>query len=126
MKAAMDEVIATCSDFIKRSRAGHANHDLIETALRIGDVFALLVKMYDERLGDGKTAMKVLQSMSKHNVQAQYFVQLQVIERLCAQNGKAVSDIVTGENVINDISAADAGASNGHRTSVDNKFTGDV
>lgn len=126
MKAAMDEVIATCSNFIKRSRAGHADHDLIETALRIGDVFALLVKMYDMRIGDGRTAMKVLQSMSKHGVQAQYFVELEVIERLCGQNGKAVSDIVTGENAINGVSAADAGGSNGHRTSVDNKFTGDV
>lgn len=93
-KKKSDEVISTCSDFIKKSRAVGAERDLIEDSLRLGDVFALLVKLYYSKMKEPKNALKVLESMPKHNVSPQFFLEIDFIELVCTANGKPLSDIV--------------------------------
>ncbi|EPY29346.1 Intraflagellar Transport Protein 140 [Strigomonas culicis] len=94
-KKKSDEVIAICSDLIKRSRPNHDDHTLIEDAIRIGDVFALLVKFYMEKLDEPKSALKVLESMPKHGIEPQYFVEVEYMEKVCKANDKRLRDVVT-------------------------------
>lgn len=93
-KKKSDEIISTCSDFIKRSRVTGADRDLLEDSLRMGDVFALLVKLYYSKMNEPKNALKVLESMPKHNVEPQFFMEMDFIEQVCTANGKPLSDIV--------------------------------
>lgn len=93
-KKKSDEIISTCSDFIKRSRVTGTDRDLLEDSLRMGDVFALLVKLYYSKMNEPKNALKVLESMPKHNVEPQLFMEMDFIEQVCTANGKPLSDIV--------------------------------
>ncbi|CAD2216420.1 hypothetical protein, conserved [Angomonas deanei] len=97
-KKKCDEVISICSDYVKRSRPAHEDHALLESAIRIGDVFALLVKFYFEKMGEPKNALKVLESMPKHGVEPQYFLEIDVMEQVCKANDKKLSDIVVINN----------------------------
>lgn len=95
-KRKSDETITICSDFIKRSRSGvGADRDVIEEALRIGDVFALLVKLYFLKMKEPKNALKVLESMPKHGVDPQYYLEMRFMEQVCSSSGKQLSDVVT-------------------------------
>eukprot|EP00796_Vickermania_ingenoplastis_P013382 gene13382-9209_t len=95
-KRKSDETISICSDYIKRSRTGTtADRDVIEEALRIGDVFALLVKLYFLKMKEPKNALKVLESMPKHGVDPQYYLEMRFMEQVCNTSGKQLSDVVT-------------------------------
>lgn len=93
-----DEIISTCSDFIKKSRAVGPERDLIEDSLRLGDVFSLLVKLYFSKMKEPKNALKVLESMPKHNVNPQIFLEEELIQQVCNANGKPLSDIIVVNN----------------------------
>lgn len=95
-KRKSDETISICSDYIKRSRsASSADRDVIEEALRIGDVFALLVKLYFTKMKEPKNALKVLESMPKHGIDPQYYLDMRFMEQVCNTSGKKLSDVVT-------------------------------
>ncbi|CCW70532.1 unnamed protein product [Phytomonas sp. Hart1] len=89
-----DQIIKLCSDIIKSSRPGNPDHDLIEASLRVGDVFALLVQFYFEKLGESRNAYKVLESMSKHNIEPQLFLEIDFMEKVCLANSKQLSALL--------------------------------
>lgn len=95
-KAKADSVIASCSDIIKRSRPSSPDHDLIQDALRIGDVFALMVRFYFDKLGESNNALKVMESMSKHGADPQLFIETDYMERVCQANGKSLANVLPG------------------------------
>lgn len=95
-KRKSDETISICSDYIKRSRSAvGTEREAIDEALRIGDVFALLVKLYFLKMKEPKNALKVLESMPKHGVDPQYYLEMRFMEQVCNANGKQLSDVVT-------------------------------
>lgn len=94
-KRKSDETISICSDYIKRSRGSGQDRDLIEEALRMGDVFALLVKLYFNKMKEPKNALKVLESMPKHGIDPQYYLEMRFMEQVCNTSGKQLSDVVT-------------------------------
>nr|CCC94455.1 unnamed protein product [Trypanosoma congolense IL3000] len=97
-----NEFIAVCSDLIKRSRPSHQDHSDITTSIRIGDIFALLVRHYQENMKSSKEAMRVIDSMVKHGVEPQFFVERDLLEAVCSSNGRKLTEFVSGSNGIND------------------------
>ncbi|CCW62699.1 unnamed protein product [Phytomonas sp. EM1] len=89
-----DQIIKLCSDIIKRSRPGNSDHELIEASLRVGDVFALLVHFYFEKLGESRNAFKVLESMPKHNIEPHLFLEIDFMEKVCLANSKQLSSLL--------------------------------
>ncbi|GET91361.1 hypothetical protein, conserved [Leishmania tarentolae] len=95
-KAKADSVIACCSGLIKRSRPSSPDHSLIQDALRIGDVFALMVRFYFDKLGEPHNALKVMESMPKHGADPQLFIEADYMERVCQANGKSLANVLPG------------------------------
>ncbi|CAM42833.2 conserved hypothetical protein [Leishmania braziliensis MHOM/BR/75/M2904] len=95
-KAKAESVIASCSDIIKRSRPASQDHQLIHDALRIGDVFALMVRFYFDKLGEPNNALKVMESMPKHGTDPQLFIEMDYMERVCQANGKSLANVLPG------------------------------
>ncbi|KAK7199635.1 intraflagellar transport protein 140 [Novymonas esmeraldas] len=93
-KTKADGVIATCSDLIKRSRPANPDHYLIQDALRIGDVFALMVRFYFDKMGESNNALKVMESMSKHGADPQLFIEMDYMEKVCQANGKSLANVL--------------------------------
>ncbi|ORC92553.1 intraflagellar transport 140 [Trypanosoma theileri] len=92
------ELIAVCSDLIKRSRPNHQDHDTLAAAIRIGDVFALLVRYYYENAQSAKDALRVVESMVKHSVEPQFFVERDLLEAVCAANGRKLTEFIGDSN----------------------------
>ncbi|RNF21419.1 Intraflagellar Transport Protein 140 [Trypanosoma conorhini] len=88
------ELIAVCSDLIKRSRPSHQDSPTLSAAIRIGDVFALLVRYYYENARSAKDAMRVIDSMVKHSVEPRFFVERDLLESVCSANGRSVAEFV--------------------------------
>ncbi|KAG5496090.1 hypothetical protein JKF63_02388 [Porcisia hertigi] len=99
-KAKAESVIASCSDIIKRSRPASPDHQLIHDALRIGDVFALMVRFYYDKLGESHNALKVLESMPKHGADPQLFIEVDYMERICQANGKSLANVLPGVTLV--------------------------
>lgn len=89
-KAKGDSVIAACSDIIKRSRPASPDHDLINESVHVGDVFALMVRFYFDKLGEPNNALKVMESMPKHGAEPQLFIEMDYMEKVCKANGKTL------------------------------------
>ncbi|KPA84519.1 hypothetical protein ABB37_01064 [Leptomonas pyrrhocoris] len=92
-KAKGDSVIATCSDIIKRSRPASPDHSLILESVHVGDVFALMVRFYFDKLGEPNNALKVMESMPKHGAEPQLFIEMDYMEKVCKANGKALESV---------------------------------
>lgn len=93
-KKKSDKVISVCSDFVKRNRGTPADQEIIQASLRIGDIFALLVKLYFEKMKEPKNALKVIESMPKHGADPQYYLEMKFMEEVCSANGKKLSEVV--------------------------------
>ncbi|KPI89602.1 hypothetical protein ABL78_1267 [Leptomonas seymouri] len=93
-KAKGNNVIAACSDIIKRSRPTSPDHDLIMESVHVGDVFALMVRFYFDKLGEPNNALKVLESMPKHGVDPTLFIEADYMEQLCKANGKSLDSVL--------------------------------
>ncbi|KAG5470425.1 hypothetical protein LSCM1_01669 [Leishmania martiniquensis] len=93
-KAKAESIIAACSDLIKRSRPSSPDHQLIQDALRIGDVFALMVHFYYDKLGEPNNALKVMESMPKHGADPQLFIETDYMEKVCQANGKSLANVL--------------------------------
>ncbi|RNF11394.1 Intraflagellar Transport Protein 140 [Trypanosoma rangeli] len=102
------ELIAVCSDLIKRSRPSHQDSSIVSTAIRIGDVFALLVRYYHENARSSTDAMRVIDSMVKHAVEPRFFLERGLLEAVCSANARSVAEFLT----------EDAGEMPAKRTSV--------
>lgn len=115
-KQKSDSVISICSDLIKRSRPANPDHRIIQDALRVGDVFALLVRFYFDKLGESVNAMKVLESMPRHGAEPQLFIEMDYMDKICRANGTTVEHVlpsVGGDRASN----TDRGTSAGTRRS---------
>ncbi|ESL11436.1 hypothetical protein TRSC58_00812 [Trypanosoma rangeli SC58] len=110
------ELIAVCSDLIKRSRPSHQDSSIISAAIRIGDVFALLVRYYYENARSAKDAMRVIDSMVKHAVEPRFFVERGLLEAVCSEDGRSVDEFFT----------EDAGELPAKRTGGNQKKTGEA
>ncbi|KAG5494571.1 hypothetical protein JIQ42_02181 [Leishmania sp. Namibia] len=95
-KAKAESIIAACSDIIKRSRPSSPDHQLVQDALRIGDVFALMVHFYFDKLGESNNALKVMESMPKHGADPQLFLETDYMEKVCQANGKSLANVLPG------------------------------
>lgn len=93
-KAKGDSVIAACSDIIKRSRPASPDHDLIHESVHVGDVFALMVRFYFDKMGEPNNALKVMESMPKHGAEPQLFIEMDYMEKVCKANGKALDSVL--------------------------------
>ncbi|CBH16656.1 hypothetical protein, conserved [Trypanosoma brucei gambiense DAL972] len=93
------EFIAVCSDLVKRSRPSHKDHADITSSIRIGDIFALLVRHYHENMKASTDAMRVIDSMVKHGAEPQFFVERDLLESVCKSNGRRLSEFVSGDNI---------------------------
>jgi intraflagellar transport protein 140 len=81
------EMVQICTDLITRSRQDHADHDLIEASIRVGDVFALLVEYYD-KLGQVENAYSLMDRMRQQNIELTFFLEQSLIERICKACGR--------------------------------------
>ncbi|KAF8292793.1 putative intraflagellar transport protein 140 [Trypanosoma cruzi] len=113
------ELIAVCSDLIKRSRPSHQDSANVLAAIRIGDVFALLVRYYYENARSAKDAMRVMESMLKHAVQPRFFVERDLLEAVCAANGRNVAEFL-----VEDVVAASAKGKGGNHESIEEEVAG--
>ncbi|PWV17466.1 putative intraflagellar transport protein 140 [Trypanosoma cruzi] len=113
------ELIAVCSDLIKRSRPNHQDSANVLAAIRIGDVFALLVRYYYENARSAKDAMRVMESMLKHAVQPRFFVERDLLEAVCAANGRNVAEFL-----VEDAAAASAKGKGGNHESIEEEVAG--
>jgi intraflagellar transport protein 140 len=104
-KAKGDRVIAACSDIIKRSRPASPDHDLIHESVHVGDVFALMVRFYFDKLGEPNNALKVMESMPKHGADPQLFIEMDYMEKVCKASGKPL-DVVLPNTSAGDASVA--------------------
>lgn len=93
-KAKGDSVIAACSDIIKRSRPTSPDRDLINESVHVGDVFALMVRFYFDKLGEPNNALKVMESMPKHGAEPQLFIEVDYMEKVCKANGKSLDALL--------------------------------
>ncbi|KAG8348563.1 hypothetical protein TRVL_00608 [Trypanosoma vivax] len=93
-EAKANEFISVCSDLIMRSRPNHQDHAEITSAIRIGDIFALLVRHYQENMNSPKEALRVIEGMIKHNVEPQFFVERELLETVCKSNGRKVAEFI--------------------------------
>ncbi|KEG12663.1 intraflagellar transport 140 [Trypanosoma grayi] len=93
--ALASECVEVCSDLIKRSRPSHHDSTAIAAAIRIGDVFALLVRFYQENAKSSKDALRVIESMVKHGVEPQFYVERDLMETVCNANGRKVTEFIS-------------------------------
>jgi intraflagellar transport protein 140 len=81
------EMVKICTALIDRARPDHPDRDLVDSAIRIGDVFALLVEYYD-KLNQADQAYAMMERMRAHQIQLSYFLEHALVERVCRSVGK--------------------------------------
>ena len=81
------EMVQICTDLLTRSRSDNPDHDLIEAALRVGDVYALLVEYY-EKLSQMDNAFSLMVKMKDQGIELTFFLEQALIDRICKACGK--------------------------------------
>lgn len=87
------EMVQICTDLITRSRPDHPDHELIDAAIRVGDVFALLVEYYD-KLNQVENAYSLMDRMRQQGIELTFFLEQQMVERICKSVGRDAKSLL--------------------------------
>ena len=88
------QMVTMCQDLLAKSHRDHPMHEIVETALRVGDVFALLVEYYD-KLGQVENAYALIEKMMDAEIELTYFLENTLIEKIFVAMGKDPSVVKT-------------------------------
>lgn len=80
------EFVTVCTDLLDRSRPPHPDSDNIKEAIRVGDVYALLVEFYAASQQNDK-AYSTLQQMQRDGIHIQLFVEAALQAKILAAVG---------------------------------------
>ena len=82
------EMLDACQALIERSRANHPDHDLIESAIRVGDVYALLVECYEKQDMHEK-AFTTLEFMRGQEIELAHYLEEDAVKAICKKVGRS-------------------------------------
>lgn len=80
-------MVEMCNDLLSRSDPSHMDAQLLEQAVRVGDIFALLVEYYD-KLGQSAQAYALIERMSQQGIELTYFLEPTLVEKICKAAGR--------------------------------------
>lgn len=87
------ELVGICEDLLSRSRAPHPDAELVRSAIRLGDVGALLAEYYANSQQQNKfqKAYEILEQMNSEGVQLNLFIEAGLMKKIVEGAGPDVA-----------------------------------
>jgi intraflagellar transport protein 140 len=89
---ACPEMVEVCTDLLNRHHRDHPEHEVLETAVRVGDIYALLVEYYD-KLGQSDSAFSLIEKMQEAGIELTYFLEATLVEKICTAVGRDIASL---------------------------------
>ena len=84
------EMVERCQDLLQRSKPDHPDRALLESCIRVGDVYALLIEYY-ENMAQYENAYGLVEKMAIQHIDISCFLEATLVDRVCKQMKKDAS-----------------------------------
>lgn len=90
---ASSEFVSICEDLISRSRPPHPDADLVRSAIRMGDIMAMLAEYYasSDQANKFQKAYQILEEMNRDGIQLNLFVEPALMKKIVDGAGSDVA-----------------------------------